>query len=160
MMAAAPRPPLLVATDFSPSANLAVDRAALLAAQHDWPLHLAHAIAPGFLDELQRLADILAGDDLGAVDDLGFFHHTDTEAGQVVVFAFVHAWHFSGFTADQRTAGLQTAFGDTVNDAGRGIHVQFAGRVIIEEEQRLSTLNHQVVYTHRDQIDTDCVVTF
>ena len=28
MMAAAPRPPLLVATDFSPSANLAVDRAA------------------------------------------------------------------------------------------------------------------------------------
>ena len=55
MMAAAPRPPLLVATDFSPSANLAVDRAALLAAQHDWPLHLAHAIAPGFLDELQRL---------------------------------------------------------------------------------------------------------
>lgn len=50
-----PQAPLLVATDFSPSASLAVGRAAQLAAQHGWPLHLAHAIAPGFLDELQHL---------------------------------------------------------------------------------------------------------
>lgn len=50
-----PSSPLLVATDFSPSASLAVGRAAQLAAQHDWPLHLAHAITPSFLDDLQRL---------------------------------------------------------------------------------------------------------
>ena len=72
----------------------------------------------------------------------------------------IHTRHFSGFAADQRTAGLQTAFGDTVNDAGRGIDVQFAGRVVIEEEQRLCALNHKVIHTHRDQIDTDRVVTF
>lgn len=49
------QPPLLAATDFSPAADLAIRRTAQLAAQHAWPLHLAHAIAPGFFDDLQRL---------------------------------------------------------------------------------------------------------
>ena len=72
----------------------------------------------------------------------------------------IHARHFCGFTTDQRTAGLQAAFGDTVNHAGSGIHVQFAGCVVIEEEQRLCALYHQVIHAHRDQIDTDRVVMF
>ena len=71
----------------------------------------------------------------------------------------IHPRHFCGFTAHQRATGLQAAFGDAVNDAGRGIDVQFTGRVIIQEKQRLSTLNHQVVHAHGDQVDADGVVT-
>ena len=43
----------------------------------------------------------VAGLDPGAVDDLGLFHDADAEAGQVIVFAFVHAGHFGGLAADQ-----------------------------------------------------------
>src|SRR5690606_31512141 len=47
----------------------------------------------------------VTGGDFRAVDDLGLFHHTDAEAGQVVVLALVHARHLGGFTTDQRAAG-------------------------------------------------------
>ena len=72
----------------------------------------------------------------------------------------IHARHFRRFAAHQRAAGLQAAFGDAVNHACRGIHIQLAGRVVIEEEQRLSALYHQIVDAHRHQIDANRVVTF
>ncbi|MNT00431.1 hypothetical protein D3C72_1348640 [compost metagenome] len=102
----------------------------------------------------------VAGLHLAAVDNLGLFDHADAKAGHVVVFAVVHARHFSGFTAHQSTARLLTAFGDTGDHAGRGVHVQFAGGKVIQEEQRLSALNHQIVHTHCNQIDADGVVSF
>ncbi len=95
-----------------------------------------------------------------AVNDLGFLDNAHAETGYVVIFAVVHPRHFSGFTANQRTARLQAAFSDTADHAGCGVHVQLAGRVVVEEEQRLSTLNHQVVNTHGNQINTDGVVAF
>jgi len=94
----------------------------------------------------------------GAVDDLGFFHHTDTEAGQVVVFAFVHAWHFSGFTADQGATRQFAAGADAGHDLGRGLDIELAGGVVVEEEQRLGAAHHQVVDAHGDQVDADAVV--
>ena len=72
----------------------------------------------------------------------------------------VHTRHFSRFTAHQRTARLQTAFGNTINDAGCGIHIQFASRIVVEEKQRLSALNYEVVDAHRDQIDANGVMAF
>nr|GFA99101.1 hypothetical protein [Tanacetum cinerariifolium] len=100
----------------------------------------------------------VAGSDLGAVDDLGFFNHTDTETGQVVVFAFVHAGHFSGFATDQRAAGQLTARTNAGDDLGCGVDVQFAGRVVIKEEQRLGAAHHQIVDAHGDEVDADGVV--
>lgn len=88
------------------------------------------------------------------------FDHADAETGYVVIFAVVHARHFSGFAAHQRTAGLFAAFGDAGDHAGRGVHIQLAGGVVVEEEQRLGALNHQIVDAHRHQIDADGVVAF
>ena len=102
----------------------------------------------------------IAGLNLAAVDDFGFLDHADAEAGHVVIFAMVHARHFGGFTPNQRTTRLLAAFGDTGNHAGRGVHVQFAGREVIQEEQRLGALYHQIVHTHCNQIDADGVVSF
>lgn len=48
-------PCILAATDLSAPSRHAVDRAYRLAAEHGWPLHLVHAIAPGLFDELQAL---------------------------------------------------------------------------------------------------------
>src|SRR5690606_24030418 len=87
----------------------------------------------------------IAGSDFGAVDDFGFFHDADAEAGQVVVFAFVHARHFSGFAAHQGAAGQFAAGTDAGHDLGRGFDVEFAGGVVVEEEQRLGAAHHQVV---------------
>ncbi|CSB36301.1 Uncharacterised protein [Vibrio cholerae] len=55
---------------------------------------------------------------------------------------------------------MQTAIGNTRNHFSSRIHIQFACRVIIEEKQRLSALNNQIIDAHRHQIDTYGVVFF
>src|SRR5690606_19407102 len=97
----------------------------------------------------------VAGGHFRAINNLGFFDDTHTETGQVVIFAFVHARHFGSFTADQRSASLFAADTNTVDYIGRNINIQFAGRVIIEEEQRLNDGDYQIVHTHGHQINTD-----
>ena len=100
----------------------------------------------------------VAGGNLGAVDDLGFFYNADAETGQVVVFAFVHAWHFSGFAAYQgATRQLATRANPGHNLCG-GLDVELAGGVVVQEEQRLGAAHHQVVDAHGDQVDADAVV--
>ena len=100
----------------------------------------------------------VAGLDPGAVDDLGLFHDADAEAGQVIVFAFVHAGHFGGLAADQGTA-RQFATGTDAGDYGGGdVDVELAGGVVVEKEQRLGAADHQVVDAHRHQVLADAVV--
>ncbi len=70
----------------------------------------------------------------------------------------VHPRHLGGFPPDQRTASLLTPRGDPADHAGGGIDIQLAGGVVVEEEQRLGALNHQIVDAHRHQIDADGVM--
>ncbi|MNI24289.1 hypothetical protein D3C73_779030 [compost metagenome] len=100
----------------------------------------------------------IAGSNLGTVDDFGFFHDADAETGQVVVFTFVHARHFSGFAANQRAARQFAASADAGHNLGSGVDVQFAGCIVVEEEQRLGAAHHQVVDAHGNQVDADAVV--
>ncbi len=100
----------------------------------------------------------VTGSNFRAVDNLGLFHHADAEACDVVVFAFVHARHFSGFATHQRATGQFAAGADAGDDLSGGVDVQFAGGVVIEEEQRLCTADHQVIDAHGDQVDADGVV--
>ena len=102
----------------------------------------------------------VAGGHFRAINNLGFFDDTHTETSQVVIFAFVHARHLSGFATDQRSAGLFAADTNTVDYIGRNINIQFAGGVIIEEEQRLGAGDYQIVHTHGHQINADAVVLF
>jgi hypothetical protein len=69
-----------------------------------------------------------------AGNDFRFFHHADTEAGQVVILLGIQAWHFGGLTTDERTAGLPTALTDAFNDACGDDIVEAATRVVIEKE--------------------------
>ena len=100
----------------------------------------------------------ITGSNPGAVDDFGLLYNANAETGQVVVFAFVHARHFSGFAAYQRAAGQFTASADTGNHLGRGFYVELAGGVVIEEEQWLCAAHDQVVNAHCNQVDADAVV--
>ena len=54
----------------------------------------------------------IAGAHGAPVDDGVLLDHADTEAGQVVVLAVVHAGHLGGLAADQRRARLRAALGD------------------------------------------------
>jgi hypothetical protein len=93
-----------------------------------------------------------------AVDDAVAFHHTDAEAGEVVVVTVVHAGHLRGLAADQRCAGELAAFGDAAHHGLGHVDAQLAGGVVIEEEQRLGARHGDVVGTHGDQVDADLVV--
>src|SRR5690606_8931704 len=41
---------------------------------------------------------------------------------------------------------------------GGHVHVQLAGGVVVEEEQRLGAAHHQVVHAHGDQVLSDAVM--
>ncbi len=82
----------------------------------------------------------------------------DGETGEIIVFSGVKAWHFSGFAADQRRAGLKAAGGDAGDDGGADLGVELAGRVIVQEKQRLCALHDQIVDAHCDEVDPDRVV--
>lgn len=67
----------------------------------------------------------------------------------------VHSRHLGGLSSDQSASSLQTTLGDTLDDIGRDRHVQLAARKVVEEVERLGTLNNQVVDAHGHEIDTD-----
>ncbi len=67
--------------------------------------------------------------------------------------------HFGRFTADERGARLAAAFGDTTDDGLGYVDAQLACRVVVEKEEGLGPLDHDVVGAHRDQIDADRVVS-
>ncbi len=95
---------------------------------------------------------------VGAGQRLVALHRADREAGKVVIALGVHAGHFRGLAADQGAAGLFAAVGDAGDDGAGGGDVQLAGREVVEEEQGLGALHHQVVDAHGDQVDADAVM--
>ena len=82
----------------------------------------------------------------------------DREAREVVVVAVIDAGHLRGLAADQRAAGLLAAVGDARDDRGAHLRVELAGGEVVEKEQRLRALHHEVVHRHRDEVDADRVV--
>ena len=86
------------------------------------------------------------------------FHGADGEAGEIVVAGAVHAGHFRRFATDQRAARPAAALDDAGNDVPGRRDVQFPGREVIQEDQRLRALDHQVVDAHGDKVDADGVV--
>ena len=87
-----------------------------------------------------------------------FFDEADAETREVVILAVVHARHFGGFAADERATGLQAPLDDALDHAFGRVDIELAGRVVVEEKQRLGALHDDVVHAHRDQVDADRVV--
>ena len=82
----------------------------------------------------------------------------DREAGEVVVAVGVHARHLRRLAADQRAAGLRQPSAMPATTARACVDVELAGGEVVEEEQRLGALHHDVVDAHRHQVDADRVV--
>jgi len=90
---------------------------------------------------------------------LVFFDHTDTETGEIVIAAVIHAGHLGCFAADQGATSLSAALDDAGDDAFGHPNVEFSGGVIIEKEQRLGTLHGHVIDAHADEIDADTIMS-
>jgi hypothetical protein len=70
----------------------------------------------------------------------------------------VEARHFCRLAAYERAGRLPATLGDAAHDLDPGLRIEPAGRVIVEEEERLGPLHDEVVHAHRDKIDADRLV--
>ena len=86
-------------------------------------------------------------------------HRPDGKSGKIVVTALIDAGHFRGLAADQSTACLPARGGDARDHHRPDLRIELAAGKIVEEEQRLGPLHHQVVHRHRHEVDADRVVT-
>jgi hypothetical protein len=80
---------------------------------------------------------------------------TDGETGEVVVLAVVHTGHLGGLTSNEGATGIEASGGDTLDDGGGRLDVERGASEVVEEVERLGTLNDEVVDRHGDEVDTD-----
>ncbi len=82
----------------------------------------------------------------------------EREAREVVIARGVKPRHLGGLAADERAARLLAARRDPLDHFGRLFGIELAAGEIIEKQQGLRALHHEVVHVHGDQIDADRVV--
>ena len=66
----------------------------------------------------------------------------------------VHSRHLSGLSTDESTSSVETASGDTLDDGSSDVDVELGARKVVEEVERLGSLNDQIVDRHGDEIDS------
>src|SRR5271165_6571041 len=82
----------------------------------------------------------------------------DCETRKIKVTRRVETRHFGRFTADQRAAGLGAPIGYSFDDDRRDVLVERPGSEVIQEKERLSALDDDIVYAHRNKIDSNRIV--
>ena len=97
----------------------------------------------------------VARGNIGRRQQRAAFGGADGKTAEIVIAVLVEPGHFRGLAADQGTAGFATAFGNAGHDRRRRFGVELAAGEIVEEEQRLGALHHEIVDRHRHQIDAD-----
>jgi hypothetical protein len=95
--------------------------------------------------------DVIARQHAAALDG------ADSKAGEVEILAVIHARHLGRLAADQRRPGHAAAPGDAGEDRHARRRLELRRGEIVEEEQRLGTLDDEVVDAHRHEIDADSV---
>ena len=100
----------------------------------------------------------VAGGDVAARQDRAALGGADRKAGEVVVARLIEPRHFGGLAADQRAAGQPAAFRDAGDHRRADLRIELGAGEIIEKEQGLGALDHEIVDRHGDQIDADGVV--
>ena len=99
----------------------------------------------------------VTGFDPGRVDRAGEFDHTDGEPCDIEVPGFVDIRHLGALATDQGTSGDLAATCDPFDDL-RGLgRIDATETEVVEKEERLRTLDDQVVDVHRDTVDPDGV---
>ena len=93
-----------------------------------------------------------------AIDELGFLHRTDGEAGDVVFVLVVHVRHLGGLAADEGAVGHDATVGHALDDGLDLGRVVFTHGDVVEEKQRCGALGEHVVDAHGHSILPDNVV--
>src|SRR5699024_2976533 len=101
----------------------------------------------------------IAGGRVATVNARIMLDDTDAKAGQIEIALSIHAGHFRCFTTDQCGTRLATAGDNAVDDCRRDRRIQLRCGIVVEEKQRLSAGDQDIVDAHGDQIDTDAVET-
>ena len=100
----------------------------------------------------------VAGGDGRAVEELGAFDDSDTEAGQVVVARPVEVGHDGGFAAYQGRVAVDAAGADPPDDRLQQRRVVLGHGDVVEEKERLGPAADGVVHTHGHQVDAHGIV--
>ena len=108
--------------------------------------------ARGDPDQHVALGDVRPVDHPVAFDDA----HAETH--ELDVALRVHPGHRRRLAAEQRTARAPAALGDTPQRIAGDRLREVAHRDVVEKDDRLGTLDDQVVHDHRDTVDPDRVV--
>jgi hypothetical protein len=101
--------------------------------------------------------DVTLGD-IAARQDLAALHRAHCEPGEIVVARAIKAGHLGRLPADQGTAGLEAPCCDPGHHVDARPGRKLSGCEVVEKEQRLRSLNDEIVHGHRDEIDADRVV--
>ena len=101
--------------------------------------------------------DVAFGDIAGR-QQLAAFGSAHGKACEIIVAASIHAGHFGGLAADQRTACLAATRRNAADDGRTLVGVELAGGEVVEEKQRFGTLHDEVVDAHGDEVDADRVM--
>ena len=105
----------------------------------------------GQADEHVAALHVLTGDEAVALGD------ADREADEVELARLHGARVLGHLAADQRAAGLPAAVGDALDELLDVVGVELADRDVVEEEERLGALAHDVVDAHGHEVDADRV---
>ncbi len=100
----------------------------------------------------------IAGRDIRARQQRAALGRADRKAAEVVVAVLVETGHLRGLAADQRATGFPAAFRDAGDDRSSRLRIELAAGEVVEEEQRLGALHHEVVDRHCDQVDADAAM--
>ena len=102
--------------------------------------------------------ECVSGFDPHRIDRPAQGHDPHREARQVEIAIGVEVGHLGRLAAEKRAAGDLAAAGYALDDLGGTPGVVAVHTEVIQEEQRLGTLNDQVVDVHRHAVDADGVV--
>ena len=97
--------------------------------------------------EERQPEDDVAGGDVRPRQQRAALGGADGKAGEIVILAGIKARHFGGLAADQRAPASRQPCAMPGDDCGADVGVELAGRIIVEEEQRLGAL-HDESLTH------------
>ena len=98
------------------------------------------------------------GLDFGTIDQLGLFHDSGSESGDVIFPVSIHSRHLGGLSAYKGAAGLAAAFGDSGDNGFHNLRTGLALGHVIQEEQGLGTLCQHIIHAHGHSIDSYGVV--
>jgi hypothetical protein len=86
------------------------------------------------------------------------FDRADGKARKIVIARIVEPRHLGGLSADQRAARLLATPRDAADDGRCHAKLKLAAGKVVEEEEGLGALHHNVVNVHRDEVDSDPIM--